>query len=94
MSAACWYLISRSFSSALLMIRSRSGGISRLKRIAGGGSEFNMALKMSAEVSPWNGNVPVAISYSTAPKENRSVRASSSLPLACSGDGGGEAPER
>src|SRR5437588_2606197 len=26
------------------------------------------------------------ISYSTAPKENRSVRASSSLPLICSGD--------
>ena len=28
----------------------------------------------------------MAISYNTAPKENRSVRASSSLPLACSGD--------
>ena len=29
---------------------------------------------------------PVAISYSTAPKENRSLRASSSLARACSGD--------
>ena len=43
-------------------------------------------IEISAEVSPWNGNVPVAISYSTAPKENRSVRPSSPLPLACSGD--------
>ena len=34
---------------------------------------------------------PVAISYSTAPKENRSVRASSSLPRTCSGDMGAEA---
>ena len=32
------------------------------------------------------GQRAVAISYSTAPNENRSVRASSSLPLACSGD--------
>ena len=30
--------------------------------------------------------LPVAISYSTTPKENRSVRASSSSPRACSGD--------
>ena len=45
-----------------------------------------MASKIIAEVSPRNGSVPVAISYKTAPKENRSVRASSSLPLACSGD--------
>jgi hypothetical protein len=30
--------------------------------------------------------VPVHISYSTAPNENRSVRASSSFPRTCSGD--------
>ena len=41
---------------------------------------------MTAEVSPRKGSEPVAISYSTAPKENRSVRASSSFPRACSGD--------
>ena len=45
-----------------------------------------MASQITAEVSPRNGNVPVAISYSTIPKENRSVRASSSLPRTCSGD--------
>ena len=39
-----------------------------------------MALKIRAEVSPRKGSVPVHISYRTAPKENRSVRASSSLP--------------
>ena len=48
--------------------------------------ESRMALKIIAEVSPRKGKVPVAISYSTAPKENRSVRASSSFPFACSGD--------
>ena len=32
------------------------------------------------------GSVPVAISYKTAPKENKSVRESNSLPSDCSGD--------
>jgi hypothetical protein len=68
------------------MMSSSLGGMSRLKRTAGGGSESRIALKMSAEVSPWNGNDPVAISYSTAPNENKSVRESSSFPFACSGD--------
>ena len=45
-----------------------------------------MALKISADVSPRNGNVPVDISYSTVPNENKSVRASNSLPRVCSGD--------
>ena len=45
-----------------------------------------MALKMTPELSPRKGNVPVAISYSTAPKENKSVRASNSLARTCSGD--------
>jgi hypothetical protein len=56
------------------------------KRAAALGPASRMALKIGAEVSPRNGKVPVAISYSTAPKENKSVRASSSLPFACSGD--------
>ena len=37
---------------------------------------------MTAEVSPRKATTPVAISYSTAPKENRSVRRSSSFALA------------
>ena len=36
--------------------------------------------------SPWKGIWPVAIWYMTEPKENRSLRASSSSPRACSGD--------
>ena len=44
------------------------------------------ASKIVAVLSPWNGSCPVAISYKTAPKENKSVRASSSLARACSGD--------
>ena len=44
------------------------------------------ALKITAALSPRNGNAPVAISYKTAPKENRSLRASRSLARACSGD--------
>ena len=35
---------------------------------------------MEEELSPRNGNVPVAISFSTAPNENRSVRASGHVP--------------
>ena len=42
--------------------------------------------KMPAEVTPPKACVPVAISYRTAPKEKRSVRASVSSPRACSGD--------
>ena len=61
-------------------------GRSGFSRTGGVGSRSRIALKISAEVSPRNGSVPVAISYSTTPKENRSVRASSSLPRACSGD--------
>ena len=36
-------------------------------------------LKITADVAPGNGSLPVAISYSTTPNENRSVRASSSF---------------
>ncbi len=41
---------------------------------------------MTAEVSPENAGLPVAISYSTAPSEKRSVRESTASPRACSGD--------
>lgn len=57
-----------------------------MKRIGDGGTESRMALKMTAELSPLNGSALVAISYNTAPNENRSVRASSSLARAYSGD--------
>src|ERR1700733_7542958 len=57
------------------MISSRRAGIFRFSRSTGTGARFRMASKTRADVSPWNGNTPVAISYSTAPKGNRSVRA-------------------
>ena len=45
-----------------------------------------LGARISPELSPSNGILPVAISYSTAPNENRSVRASNSLAFTCSGD--------
>ena len=45
-----------------------------------------MQSKITPEVSPRNGKVPVAISYRTAPREKRSVRASNSFARTCSGD--------
>ena len=50
------------------------------------GFASRMALKITPDVSPRNGSIPVHISYSSAPKENRSVRGSSSFPRTCSGD--------
>ena len=44
---------------------------------------FENLLKMTPELSPQNGRVPVAISYSTTPKEKRSVRESKSLTRTC-----------
>ena len=45
-----------------------------------------MASRTKKIVSPLNACCPVAISYSTSPNENTSVRASSGSPRACSGD--------
>ena len=58
----------------------------RFERAAGVGVRFRTASKMIAEVPPEKACRPVAISYSTTPKENKSVRASTSSPRACSGD--------
>ena len=68
------------------MILSNSAGRSGFSLTAGVGVPSKMALKITPELSPRNGNAPVAISYSTAPKENKSVRASSFLARTCSGD--------
>jgi hypothetical protein len=85
-SEACWYRTSRSFSSALLMILSNSCGNSGFNRTGETGALCRIASKSAAVVCPVNGLAPVAISYITTPDENRSVRASSSSPIACSGD--------
>ena len=68
------------------MISSSLPGIAGLEINADSAGSFRIASKMTADVSPRNGSVPVAISYNTTPKENRSVRESSSFPRACSGD--------
>ena len=85
-SEALWQRNFRSFSNALLTIRSSSSGNSGLRRTGDVGALRNMESKIIAEVFPENAWYPVAISYNTAPNENRSVRASSSSPAACSGD--------
>jgi hypothetical protein len=85
-SEACWYRSFRSFSSARLMMSSSFWGRSGFNRIGEIGSRFIIDSKITPEVSPRNGKVPVAISYRTEPNENRSVRASNSLPRTCSGD--------
>src|SRR5246127_536494 len=85
-SEACWYRRFRSFSKDLLTISSSFGGTSGFSRTTEAGVRFRMDSKITPELSPRNGRVPVHISYSTAPKENKSVRASNSLALTCSGD--------
>ena len=57
-----------------------------LRRTGGGGTQLRMDSKMTPELSPRKGMAPVAISYSTAPNEKRSVRESNSLARTCSGD--------
>ena len=68
------------------MISSSRGGKSGFTLLGGSGARFRMASKITPDVSPRYGGRPVAISYNTAPKENKSVRVSRSLPLTCSGD--------
>src|SRR5215469_13275130 len=72
------------------MIRSSSAGRSGFSRTGATGARFRMASKMVAVLSPRKGSCPVAISYKTAPNENKSVRASSSLARACRRTGAGE----
>ena len=61
------------------MMRSRSAGRSGFSRTGETGVSSKIALKITGELSPRKGTMPVAISYSTAPKENKSLRASSSF---------------
>src|SRR3984957_12815533 len=58
-SVALWNRTSRSFSKALLMIRSNSAGTSGFRRVAAVGVPSRTALKITPDVSPRNGSVPV-----------------------------------
>jgi len=62
MSEACWYRRLRSFSRALWMTSSSFVGTSGFIRTGDTSGRSRMALKISAEVSPRNGSVPVHIS--------------------------------
>ncbi len=66
-------------------MRSSSGGRAGWWRL-GRGVSLKMAWNTTAGVPPSKARAPVASSKSTAPKEKRSLRASSASPRACSGD--------
>jgi len=62
-----------------MMILSGSAEKSEFSRTSGVGDESRIALKITPVLSPRNRSMPVAISYSTAPNENQSDRASNSF---------------
>jgi hypothetical protein len=63
----------------LLIIRCNSERTAAFRRTISVGSLCRIASNTAPVVSPLNGKKPVAISYKTAPKENRSVLASSAF---------------
>jgi len=65
---------------------SSSIGIFGFSSRGGTGLECSTASSVISELFPVNGFLPVAISYSTTPNENRSLRASMVSLRACSGD--------
>ncbi len=52
---------------------------------SGGGASWRIAEESSYPVFPANGRTPLAISYSTTPSAQTSLRASAGLPFSCSG---------
>lgn len=85
-SWADWKRSAGFFSRQCRTMRSSAGETLALISTKSGGSSLRMALRMSADESPLKARRPETISYSTAPKLNRSERASASLPRTCSGD--------
>ena len=82
-SRADWNRISRVFSRQRETMRASAGGTSAG---SGSGSDFRIAVMVSAAVSRLTGARPVSISYPTIPTLNRSERASTVSPRTCSGD--------
>src|ERR1017187_9629754 len=72
--------------SARWMISTTSGGTSGTSSAMGLTSSRRIAVSVVIAESPGNALVPVSISYITTPNEKMSLRASSFLPCACSGD--------
>ena len=61
-------------------------GISGLRSVSGDGSSRRMAEITPEDDVPTNGRLPIASSKSKMPREKMSVRWSTVLPSACSGD--------
>src|SRR5580704_6023735 len=80
-SRAVWNRWSGSLANDRLITRSRGLATSN-----GAGSRSRIAATTLAGLEPSKARLPVSISYSTQPKLNRSLRASTSLPCNCSGD--------
>ena len=72
--------------------RSSAVGTRGLIVRGGEGVSLRIARKTADGVSPLNARRPVTISYNIAPNENRSDRASTGSPRACSGDMYGAVP--
>src|SRR5450759_1467593 len=75
-----------SLRSASVMISTTSGGTSGTSSAMGLTSSRRIAVSVVIAESPGNALVPVSISYITTPNEKMSLRASTVLPCACSGD--------
>src|SRR5262245_22568899 len=88
-SITSWAVCQRSSGSLARQFftrRSNAGGESGCIEDIGCGSEDKIAAIKLAWLFPVKAFLPVAISYSTSPIANRSVRASASRPSNCSGD--------
>ena len=68
------------------MISTSSAGASGTSSVIGLTSSRSIAVSVVIADSPGNAFVPVSISYITTPNEKMSLRASTFLPCACSGD--------
>jgi len=91
-SRAVWQRSFTSFSRQRLMASPSRRGKLPLSSVTAGGWSLSIDAISAAEVSPRNGRLPVAISYSTTPSENTSVRWSNGRPSTCSGDMYGTVP--
>ena len=65
---------------------STSGGSCGTRRVARGGSWNAMRATICGTFSPCQAGCPVSISKQSVPSENRSLRASTTAPVTCSGD--------
>ena len=74
-----------SFSRQRRINRATAGGVVPGSWLQSG-SRSMIAATVSVTVSPGNARRPVSISYSTQPNAQMSVRLSTALPRACSGD--------